>query len=114
MLNTPVSGAYVAKWSGAASLLVSGADGGMGTAVPSTASASAATPPSASGQTPLLSLVSCNKVSERPCTCFDVSQDGRLLAFGTSEGGVVVRADVRAAFLGLGKLELFHYRVDSL
>eukprot|EP00955_Chlamydomonas_euryale_P043034 352476-Chlamydomonas_euryale.AAC.14 len=65
LANSPVAGGQLARWGGAALL---------GTP------AGPALPP----------LLSCRKVTDHPSTCFDVSRDGDLLAFGTSEGGVVV------------------------
>ena len=79
LLNTPATGGHVARWSGAPSLLAPAPPSG-----PDAAAGAPAPPPR------LLSLVSCKKVSEHPCTCFEVSRDGTLLAFGTSEGAVVV------------------------
>ena len=51
-------------------------------------------PPSQGQERGLLSYVSSRHISSHPCTCFETSPDGRLLAFGTSEGGVVVTTAV--------------------
>ena len=42
----------------------------------------------------LLSYVSSKHLSPTPCTCFETSPDGKLLAFGTSEGDVFVTTAV--------------------
>ncbi|KAG1651597.1 hypothetical protein FOA52_006949 [Chlamydomonas sp. UWO 241] len=71
LLNSPVCGASVARWGGAAALGLGAAD---------------------APELPV--LASCRKVCDPPATCFDASRDGTLLAFGTSEGGVVVTTSV--------------------
>ncbi|GAX77727.1 hypothetical protein CEUSTIGMA_g5170.t1 [Chlamydomonas eustigma] len=81
IFNTAQLGGHVARWGGIHAL----SSANTSTAAPST-----------SHQSSLPSLLACKKVSEHPCTCFEVSRTGNLLAFGTSEGGVVVTLAVRS------------------
>lgn len=54
-------------------------------------------PPPKGQERGLLSYVSSKHISSQPCTCFETSADGQLLAFGTSEGGLVVTTSINYA-----------------
>lgn len=94
LLNSPL-GAYMARWapppvhtSHTSASTSAEQAAGMGPGAGESVGESVAELPQ---------LVSCHKVSEYPCTCFDISRDGSWLAFGTSEGGVVVSTAVGGA-----------------